>query len=193
MSKGWCARGTAERRRLEAAFIAEHGAELLLGGDVEDDLLTASDEPAPGRQSSFASLYGALHRPGPFPDEMSASLGGDRRLREDFALLLQRRARHHVPRAAAAAGRDALRSREAGGFRIRIVDSRASSEQVYLLIEMPETGGAVPSRLVVGTAAGVFLKCDLPPPDAGAIRLVMAAADPVVQALGEPASEVFFW
>lgn len=73
-------------------------------------------------------------------------------------------------------------------------------------------GEAVPGRLVVKTAEGVFLIVDLPPEThldtpplqhsrtptltntytyTRTIRLVRAADDPVVRALGEPSSEIF--
>ena len=35
MSKAWNARSPKERREVEAAFVARHGAELLLDGDAE--------------------------------------------------------------------------------------------------------------------------------------------------------------
>ena len=152
-----------------------------------------------------------------------------------------------MPRAAAAAGRGALRRREVEGFTVRIVESRARSDQVYLLIELPESvvqrvadsdrsrprgasgvesapepnaldaaapseserddpavdGGrgsarldartVAPVQLVVKTAKEEFLKRELPPPEGLTIRLVIGADDPLVQAVGEPASEIFLW
>lgn len=245
MSRRWSARSTAERNALEAAFVARHGAELLLDGDPEEASATGVDIVPSPRRLPFAALYAALQCPGPLPTAVSRALREDRRLRDDFALLLQRRARLHVPRAAAAAGRGALRRREVGGFTVRIVESRASPDQVYLLVELPEAtfrapavsehagthdhagagpvqeqdaaGAAAPSdaenedavvdrargesmpdtetaaplQLVVKTAAEAFFKRDLPPPEDLTIRLVMAADDPLVQAVGEPASEIF--
>ena len=242
MSKGWNARSEAERRALEAAFVARHGAELLLdGGEEHEHAMDEGSAPAQ-RRLPFAYLHAALQRSGPLPAAVSAALRDDTRLRDDFTVLLERRARRHVPRAAAAAGRDALRRREAAGFTLRIVESRASSDQVYLLIELPKSvlrsvarsGGqrasdgsdadpapepdavtapvpehydtpaegargrarpdpttATPVQLVVRTAAEEFLKRDLPPPEARTIRLVMAADDPLLRAVGEPASEIF--
>ena len=247
MSKGWSSRSPAERRALEAAFVARHGVELLLDGDDEHEP-AMDDETVPGRRPlPFASLYAALQRPGPLPAKVSAALRNDPRLRDDLAMLLQRRAHRHVPRAAAAAGRGALRRREVEGFTIRVVESRASSDQVYLLVELPESvlqrtsvaerrqphddsgadqgpessavdaaapsdaergdprvdggrGGArldaetvAPVQLVVKTVAEEFLKLALPPPEARTIRLVLGADDPLVQAVGEPASEIFLW
>ena len=57
--------------------------------------------------------------------------------------------------------------------------------------ESGEPEAAVPGRLVVKTAAGAFLMEDFPPPETRTIRLVKAADDPVVRAVGEPASEIF--
>ena len=245
MNKKWSERSTAERNALEAAFVARHEAELLLEGDPEDAPATdVPVVPAPCRLP-FAALYATLQRPGPLPATMSHALREDRRLRDDFELLLQRHARLHVPRAAAAAGRGALRRREVGGFTVRIVESRASPDQVYLLVELPEavsrhsavsdrpgtpdragsspareqdvagavtssdaekeegggdvarsesvpdTKAAAPLQLVVKTAAETFFKRDLPPPEDLTIRLVMAVDDPLVQAVGEPASEIY--
>lgn len=53
------------------------------------------------------------------------------------------------------------------------------------------TGTPAPGRLIVKTAAGEFLMEDLPLPEARTIRLLKAADDPVVRAIGEPASEIF--
>ena len=52
-------------------------------------------------------------------------------------------------------------------------------------------GIAAPGRMVVKTAAGALLMEYLPPPETRTIRLVKAADDPVVRAVGEPASEIF--
>lgn len=218
MSKAWNARSPEERREVEAAFVARHGAELLLDGDAETadaagtrpgetraeagggeragagavEWAGAETGTEPGARVPFARLYAALHGGGPLPHEVSAALRGDRGLRDDFALLLERCARQHLPRAAAAAGREDLRRREAGGFVVRLVASRAGDDQVYLLVELPaETRADAPERLVVRTADGEFLKQALPSPEARTIRLVMAADDPLVRAVSEPASEVF--
>ena len=247
MSKGWSAQSETERKALEAAFVARHAAELLLDGDAEHGL-AVDDGTVPARRPlPFAELYAALQRLGPLPAEVAAALRDDSRLRDDLALLLERRAHRHVPRAAAAAGRGALRRREVEGFTVRVVESRARSDQVYLLIELPEpvvrrvadsdrsrprgTSGVdsapgpntldapapsdserddpavdggrgsarrdartiAPVQLVVKTAKEEFLKLELPPPEARTIRLVLEADDPVVQAVGEPASEIFLW
>ena len=217
MSKPWGARGVVERRELEAAFVARHGAALLLDSDVEPPSAKQPGAPRAGRRFPFARLHASLRGRGPLPAEVSAALRADPDLREDFALLVRRSARHHLPRAAAAAGREGILRREAGGFVIRIVASRAGREQVYLLVELPEVEEAVtasgvdgdsgdgepggrrlpdatdgaPGRIVVRTAGGEFLKQALPSPEDRTIRLVMEVDDPLVQAVGDPASEIY--
>ena len=180
---------------------AEAGAGEGVGADAGAETGTEPEAGAGTRAGTgtgrgprvpFARLYAALHGGGPLPPEVSAALRGDRGLRDDFALLLERCAWQHLPRAAAAAGREDLRRREAGGFVVRLVASRAGDDQVYLLVELPEeTRAGAPGRLVVRTADGEFLKQALPSPEARTIRLVMTADDPLVQAVAEPASEVF--
>ena len=218
MSKRWSARSEAERKELEEAFVARHGAELLLEADAEPPPAMQPVASRAGPRLPFARLYDALRGGGPLPTEVTAALRADPDLREDFALLVRRSARQHLPRAAAAAGREGLLRRAAGGYVVRLVASRAGREQVYLLVELPEAeetaaggdgaardpaGGApgdrnaraaatsAPGRIVVRTAGGEFLKQALPSPEARTIRLVMAADDPLVRAVGEPASEIF--
>ena len=225
MTRPWNARSEAERKELEAAFVARHGAELLLDGDAEPPppagVESPRDTPRARPRPPFARLHASLHGGGPLPPEVSAALRADPGLREDFALLVRRTARGHLPRAAAAAGREGLARREAGGFVVRLVASRAGRDQVYLLVEMPEeaTGSSgdgpeedragtraggrpggrrapdaaprAPGQLVVRTAGGEFLKQTLPSPEERTCRLVMAADDPLVRAVAEPASEVF--
>ena len=149
MTKAWSARNAAERRDLEAAFVARHGAELLLDGDAEPPPDADPRARPTGRRAPFSLLYASLHRSGPLPAEISEALRADPDLRDDFTLLLERNAWQHLPRAAAAAGRDGLERREGGGFVLRVVESRAAGEQVYLLIELPEAptrGAGIPER-----------------------------------------------
>ena len=146
--KPWSAWTEAEREGLEAAFVARHGAELLLDGDPEPPSATGSESPAGTqrgcRRLPFARLHASLHGGGPLPPDVSAALRADPGLRDDFALLVRRSARRRLPRAAAAAGHEGLLRREAGGFVVRLVASRAGRDQVYLLVELPEdaTAGA---------------------------------------------------
>ena len=199
MSKAWSARTAAQRKRLEAAFVLRHGIDVLLDEQVERIGTTPERAPRPlepGERPAFARLYRALRNGDSLPVGLSAALAADPALRADFSLLLERCAIQHLPRAAAAASADTLARREADGCTVRLVSSRAGDAQVYLLIELPDTDtgesrSTAPGRLVVKTAAGAFLIEELPPPETRTIRLLKAADDPVVQAVGEPASEIF--
>ena len=199
MSKAWSARSAAERERLEAEFVLRHGIDMLLDEEVEPTETAPTGDPRPPepiRRPSFARLYATLLDGGPLPEGLSAALAADPALRVDFSLLVERCALARLPRAAVAASPGALDSREAGGYTLRLISSRAGDGQVYLLIELPEaddggTGAAAPGRLMVKTAAGAFLVEDLPPPETRTIRLLKAADDPVVRAVGEPASEIY--
>ena len=225
MSKAWSERSNAERARLEAEFVLRHAIDMLLDETLEPKA-TAGDShpPEPDRRPALARLYAALLGGGPLSEDLSAALAAAPAFRADFSLLVERCALAHLPRAAAAASPGALERREAGGYTLRLIQSRAGDGQVYLLIELPEAGfgapagghgakrsaaeaertrssgqstdigeagSAAPGCLIVKTAAGTVLVEDLPPPETRTIRLLKAGDDPVVRAVGEPASEIY--
>lgn len=180
MSTPWRSLSNAQRDGLQMAFVTSHGADLLL--DADDDAATPSGP-------SFAELFATATRPGPLPPAIAQALLANPALRADFNLLLQRTARVHVPRAAAAAS-DALERREAGGYSLRLVPSRSAAGQVYLLIEVPD-GHEPPRRLVVSNPDGTTCKEDLPPPTERTIRLLKDANDPLPRTFRQADSELF--
>ncbi len=180
MSTPWRTLNSDQRERLQAAFVAWHGADLLL--DADDDATGAS-------RPLFTELFAAANAPGPLPAAIAQALLADPALRADFNLLLQRTARVHLPRAAAAAS-GALQRREADGYSLRLVPSRSGTGQVYLLIEVPE-GHTPPQRLVVSNPDGTICKEDLPPPTEQTIRLLKDANDPLPRTFSQADSELF--
>ena len=182
MNTSWHTLNGAQRERLQAAFVAWHGADMLLA--VDDD-----DAAAPSAHPAFAELVVAARAPGPLPAAIAQALLANPALRADFNLLLQRTARVHVPRAAAAAS-GTLQRREAGGYSLRLVPSRSGAGQVYLLIEVPD-GHAPPRRLVVSNPDGTICKEDLPLPTERTIRLLKDANDPLPRTFRQPDSELF--
>ena len=180
MNTSWRTLSGDQRERLQAAFVAWHGADLLL--EAEGDT-RASSPP------SFAELFAAATAPGPLPAPIAQALLADPALRADFNLLLKRTARIHVPRAAAAAS-GALQRREAGDYSLRLVPSRAGAGQVYLLIEVPESQ-TPPQRLVISNPDGTICKEDLPPPAKRTIRLLKDADDSLIRTFVQPNSELF--
>lgn len=180
MSTPWRILSSGQRERLQAAFVASHSVDVLLASD---------DAAAPPSRLLFADLFAAATRPGPLPAAIAQALLADPALRADFNLLLQRTARVHAPRAAAAASGN-LQRREAGGYLLRLVPSRSGTEQVYLLIEVPD-GRTPPRHLVVSNADGTVCKEDLPPPTERTIRLLKDANDPLPRTFGKADSELF--
>lgn len=180
MSTSWRTLSSDQRERLQAMFVALHGADMLL---------EASDDAATYSQPSFSELVAATRAPGPLPATIAQALLANPALRADFNLLLQRTASVHVPRAAAASS-GALRRREAGGYSLRLVPSRSGAGQVYLLIDVPD-GHAPPRRLIVSNPDGTICKEDLPLPTERTIRLLKDADDPLPRAFEQPDSELF--
>ena len=171
MDKAWTARSAAEREAVEAAFVARHGAELLLAGETERAPDTDLGTRRP-RRLPIARLYAAVHGDGPWPAEVSEALRAEPELRDELALLLERTAWQRLPRAAAASGRGGLQRREANGCTLRVVASRAACDQVYLLIELPEeisTDTAVPDPHRPHDGAGSGPTTRLDEGDAGAL------------------------
>ena len=180
MSTSWRSLGDDGRERLQAAFVAWHGADLLL---------EAEEDAAPSSRPSFTELFAAATTSGPWPAAIAQALLADPALRQDFNLLLKRTACVHVPRAAAAAS-GTLQRREADGYTLRIVPSRAGDQQVYLLIEVPE-GQTPPRQLVISSPDGTICKEELPPPAERIIRLLKDADDALTRTFARPDSELF--
>ena len=180
MSTSWRSLNDDRRERLQAAFVAWHGADLLL---------EAEEDAVPSSRPSFTELFAAATAPGPMRAPIARALLADPALRADFNLLLKRTARIHVPRAAAAAS-GMLQRREAGDYSLRLIPSRGGDRQVYLLIEVPE-GQTPPTQLVISSSDGTICKEDLPPPAERTIRLLKDADDPLPRTFARPDSELF--
>ena len=180
MSTSWRTLSRDQRERLQSEFVALHGADLLL---------EAERDPAPPSRLPFSELFAAATTPGRLPAATARALLANPRLRADFNLLLKRTARVHVPRAAAAAS-GTLERREADGYSLRLVPSRAGARQVYLLIDVPD-GQTPPRRLVITNPDGTVCKEDLPPPAKRTIRLLKDADDPLTRTFARPDSELF--
>ena len=174
----WSSRDSDERHRLARRFAVRAFVENATNWDREE--VTAG--------IPFPRLYDSVRGTGALGAEIAAALLADSDLRADFDLLLERTARHHLPRAAVASSGE-LDRRETGGLVVKLVHSRADPAQVYVLIEAE--GDRDETALIVRTPVGKYLKELLPPPDGGTIRLLKSAENPIIKALRDPASEVF--
>lgn len=174
----WTSRSAPEKARIETAFAALHAADGWL-------------DPAgagPAQVAAMPALFRAATDPAaPIPATLVGRLATDPGLRADFDRLVDRVAACRISRAAAASsGR--LDRREAGGYVLRIKPSRADASQVYLLIDCPSEG-PVPQALLIRDG-DTILKRALNAPQDGTIRLVLKSTDPLVAAIGDPATEI---
>lgn len=185
MQRGWNDWTESERARLETAFSAGHAADLWLDEGQGDTRAAEIAMPA---------LYRAASDPRAFlPASLVGRMATDPSLRADFNMLLERVSQCHFPRAAAASS-GALTEREANGYKLRLKPSRANAEQVYLLIDLPDHGTArenPPQGLKLQKSDGTILQTPLGAPAEGTIRVVLESASELVEALGDPASQIF--
>ena len=114
------------------------------------------------------------------------------RLRLDLDRLVQRMASWHGPRASAASSGQ-LEMRTGDGFHIRMKPSRASPDQVYVLIALNGALGRTPTTLVIRSAAGEYIKWPLPQPQSGVIQVLTDEASEALRLLRDPKSELYLW
>lgn len=126
------------------------------------------------------------------PPHIRRALAADPRLRLDLDRLLQRMADWHGPRASAASSGQ-LETRAGDGFRIQMKPSRASSDQVYVLIALTGTLARTPTTLVIRSAAGDYIKWPLPRPQSGVIQVLTEETSDALRLLRDPKSELYLW
>lgn len=176
----WADRTPEERDRLARAFAGLHGADTMLDPGF-----------GPAVPAAMSALFRAATDPAtPLPAGLVGRMAADPALRADFDRLLARVARYRMPRAAAA-GTGALDRRAGDGVTLRLRPSSARPDQVHVLIDLPDTGPEdSPTVLIVRDGSGRVWKHGLGEPVEGIVRLLLAADDPCVTALGDPATEI---
>ena len=153
-------------------------------------LMVTGDDNLPGA-IAFSRLFGYADDPNPAPDpELERALALDPGLRADFRRLVERIARHHVPRLAAAAGGEIAR-RDGDGCRIRLESSLAEPDQTYVIIELTDRGAPAPARLFVVDAEDHCSAFALPPSRDGVIQMLEDGESPIVRGLRDVQTEVF--
>ena len=166
----------------ERAFTAIGEREALLGSDQDDERPPAI---------AFSRLFGYADNPDPARDpELEESLARDPALRADFRRLLERIARLHVPRLAAAAGGEVTR-RDGDGCRIRLESSLAEPDQTYVIIELTDPDAPTPTRLFVVDAEDQCSAFALPPSRGGVIQMLEDGESALVRGLRDVETEVF--
>lgn len=121
---------------------------------------------------------------------IEAALAADPKLRADLARLLKRQAAIRFPAVAAASSGDVER-READGAVLTFKPSRKSDEEVYLLIDLPETGISEPHMLIAMLASGGLIKTQLPAAVNHRIQILARTDGPLIRALQNHSAEVF--
>lgn len=121
--------------------------------------------------------------------EIAASLKSDPFLAQDLKRLLQQTAMRQLPRVAAASTA-LVPTREGAGCRIRLMPSKADPSQVYVVIEILDSGAAPPA-LFVCDAEDRCQRFPLPPAKDGVVQMLVAADSELVKALSDVKTEVF--
>lgn len=124
-------------------------------------------------------------------DDARRELAEQPRLVELFEGLIRDNPIVGFPRAAAAADNTSVDRRLADGFRIRLVPSRSTAGQTYVIIDLPLGRAAPASALFIVRADAMPWKIQLPQPMHGQIQLLAESNSPLVIGLSDPESEVF--
>ncbi len=173
---------TSEQRD---AFTQVFDAHLLYGE------LTAETPPLAEPGIGFADLYAAATDPAAaIDDRLRRALAAAPRLRQDFARIVQRTARWHGPRLAAAST-GATDVRHGEGFVVRLKPSSSTPGEVYVLIDLIDRTAEPPAVMLVRDAAGDLVKQPLPAARQGRIQVLAAADSDLVRGLRAAGSEVF--
>lgn len=170
------------RRVAGAVFAALDGARLLADAHGSGDF-NGRDAARPSISAVWAALVGGHPLPpGLVPDA-------------DFEALLAQAAALVVPRTAAAATRpdriDGGVDRQAEGGQVQVVPSRGGPGQSYMTVTFLDPDLAA-TRLFAVTDDSAPVQVDLPAPVAGSIQLLLDNSDPILVALTDPNSRLYF-
>lgn len=189
-----------QRQAAEAAFAAATVSAAVTDAvepaDPEDEAepAAANDPDAHwqrtngkvGAHEIYAYATGAADRA--VTARVEAALAQTPGTHEMLWQMLDRVAPYAAPRVAAAAS-GGIAERQGDGFVLRLRESRAKPEHVYILIVL-ESAEAPPVQLFVRRPDGRVLRENLPQPTAETIQVLADSQGELVHALNDPASEV---
>jgi len=139
----------------------------------------------------FSMLYAFVNDPQFIPPlDFNAQINADNDAQQNLDLLLEKASLVHMPMLAAASSGDSI-LRETDAATIRLTASRAEPEQVYLQIQMKDVDAPMPSRLFVRKSGEQWIRMNLSEFVDAKVQELLAANDPVTQALNAPDSEVY--
>jgi hypothetical protein len=122
--------------------------------------------------------------------ELNQALSKDKKLAAGFDRLLHNEALYYLPQAAAASNGE-IDEREGEGFVIRLKPSRATPDQIYVMIEFENPGAELPSNLFLIPVSGECSRLDLPEGSSGTVQIVAEASSDLIKNLRDPGTEVF--
>ena len=154
-----------------------------------DSMTTSADVGK--RQFGFSDLYAFVTGFDSTMDvEMERALKQDHRLRENLDYLLAKTALYHAEQVAAAStGKVNMRYGE--GFEIRLRESLAAPQQVYIIIELKDPAAVPPTAMILSGSRTVCEKRMLPEPQDGTIQILENIDSEVVVALRDIETKVF--
>jgi hypothetical protein len=122
--------------------------------------------------------------------ELSLALSQDKKLSAGFDRLLHIEALYYMPQAAAADSGE-IYDREVEDFIIRLKPSRATPDQIYIMIEFKNPDAEHPSRLFIMPVSGKCSKLDLPEGSNSTVQIVAESSSDLVKNLRDPGTEFF--
>ncbi len=182
MTDGWNSLNPNEQELAAGVFSAIAMAE---------ELLERPQDPA-SHPLSAGAVFALANDPTHELDERTrAALIERPRLAELLNGLIRDDAMVAFPRAAAAADGTMLDRRLADGFRIRLVPSRSTVGQTYVIIDLPLGQARTAGILFIVRPDAMPWKFQLPQPMHGLVQLLAENDSPLVVGLADPETEVF--
>lgn len=143
------------------------------------------------RKIGFSDLYTFATCSNSMMDEdLERALNQDDRLRENLDRLLDETAPYHGERVAAASS-GKVSMREGNGFEIRLQESRATPQHVYIIIDLKDSKATQPTALFICGPHNLYQKQELPKAQDGIIQILADLDSKMVEALQDIDTRVF--
>lgn len=169
------------------AFADLSGVNELISGEP----ILGESGPAASVQVSPAMLNAHANGQGSqFDGKVKEALANNPQLRRIYRKFLDQGSAYYVPEAMAASS-EAFLERSGKGCRIRMEQSRAQSEQVYVIVELEEAQGGAPSALVICDTDLSCTTFELPAFRGGIAQLIAERESELVKLLNNPKTEAF--
>ncbi len=122
--------------------------------------------------------------------DLDKALGQNISLRRVYKTMISKAANYKLPEALAASS-DALPTREGEGCRIRLQESRAEPNQVYIIVELTRDRDGKAETLVVCGQEDQLAQIALPSPRNGISQVIVEKESEILTLLADPKSEAY--